>query len=70
MVSSDLYMQLVKNQDKEKYGKIILFENRLFVVCKDSLLELLSIQIEGKKRMNSSDFLRGYRFTNDMVLGR
>ena len=70
MVSSDLYKQLVKNQDKEKYGKIILLENRLFVVCKDSLLELLSIQIEGKKRMNSSDFLRGYRFTNDMVLGR
>ena len=70
VVGSDLYKQLVKNQDKEKYGKIILFENRLFVVCKDSLLELLSIQIEGKKRMNSSDFLRGYRFTNDMVLGR
>ncbi|MCC6289048.1 MAG: methionyl-tRNA formyltransferase [Chitinophagaceae bacterium] len=31
-------------------------------VCNDGWIEVLDIQLEGKKRMNIGDFLRGYRF--------
>lgn len=64
------YKELVKNEDIDKYGKLIFSDNRLFVICKDSLLELLDIQLEGKKRMSSKDFLRGYRLDTDIILGR
>jgi methionyl-tRNA formyltransferase len=36
--------------------------NRLFAGCGDkSLIELLELQIEGKKRTSAADFIRGYR---------
>lgn len=47
-------------------GEIILMKDRLLVSAKDSLLEILSLQPAGKKRMETSAFLRGYhplRFT-------
>ena len=34
----------------------------LKLACADGHLQLLDIQLEGKKRMNAKDFLRGYRF--------
>ncbi|GAB3416773.1 methionyl-tRNA formyltransferase [Niabella aquatica] len=34
----------------------------LKLACGDGYLQLLEIQLEGKKRMNAEDFLRGYRF--------
>lgn len=34
----------------------------LYLACTDGFLELEEIQLEGKKRMNVNDFLRGYRF--------
>jgi len=30
--------------------------------CKDGFIHILDLQLEGKKRMNVEDFLRGYRF--------
>ena len=32
-----------------------------FVGCRDSSLELIEVQIEGKKRMSAKDFVNGYR---------
>jgi methionyl-tRNA formyltransferase len=32
-----------------------------FVGCGNSSLELFEVQIEGKKRMSSQDFINGYR---------
>lgn len=34
----------------------------LHLACSDGWLNLLEIQLEGKKRMQTEDFLRGYRF--------
>lgn len=39
--------------DKKSYLKF---------ACKDGFLHVLTLQIEGKRRMNIADFLRGYRF--------
>ena len=35
-------------------------KKRLFVSTGDAVLEILELQVEGKKRMSAGDFLRGY----------
>lgn len=42
-------------------GEIIVEKNTLLVMCKDELIELLIIQLPGKKAMSVNDFLRGNR---------
>jgi len=47
--------------EKNTPGSVIECEGgKLFIATADYALELLEIQLEGKKRMNVSDFLRGY----------
>jgi methionyl-tRNA formyltransferase len=36
-------------------------KQRLSLCCRDGWVDLLEVQLEGKKRMNTGDFLRGYR---------
>jgi len=44
--------------------------DHLFVGCgADTSLELLELQLEGKKRTSASDFLRGYRPQSGEKLG-
>ena len=40
-------------------GLIKIIDAKLFVACLDYYLELIEVQIEGKKRMKSADFLLG-----------
>lgn len=40
-------------------GSLILSGGRLFVVCGWGVLELLELQLEGKKQMQTAEFLRG-----------
>ncbi|MCH5227607.1 MAG: methionyl-tRNA formyltransferase [Muribaculaceae bacterium] len=42
-------------------GELIILKNRLLVSTGDSLLEILSLQPAGKKRMEAAAFLRGYQ---------
>lgn len=41
-------------------GVIIADKGHLYVRCEDGLLELLTVQLAGKKRMNAHDFLNGF----------
>lgn len=41
-------------------GETVSDSNRLFIVCGDNMLEILSLQPSGKKRMVASAFLLGY----------
>lgn len=42
-------------------GTLQIFEDgRLIVCCGEDALELLEVQLEGKKRMQTAEFLRGY----------
>ena len=45
-------------------GTFVVEGNRLFVNTADNLLELEEIQLAGKKRMASRDFLNGTRDAN------
>ncbi len=49
---------IYENADKE-FGRTVAVNGRLFVICKDSMLELIEVQMEGKKRMDAVSFLRG-----------
>ena len=39
---------------------------KLFIACNDAKLEILSLQLAGKKRMSTAEFLRGFEL-NDIV---
>lgn len=42
-------------------GEITVKEGRLLVACADNMLEILELQISGKKRMLVRDFLNGFK---------
>lgn len=44
----------------EKPGQLVDVDNRLYVQCRDGLLELLELQLPGTKRLSGIDFLNGY----------
>ena len=46
----------------EEAGSIIT-DHKTYVkfACKDGYLDILDLQLEGKKRMGVADFLRGYK---------
>ena len=45
-------------------GEISETKKELFVGCLNSVLQILEIQLEGRKRMSVEDFLRGYSLNN------
>ena len=53
-----------------RYGSLIQSKNRLFVFCKDGLLEILKMQLAGKKAMSSTEFLRGFKIESTDILER
>ncbi|HEV2398237.1 MAG TPA: methionyl-tRNA formyltransferase [Candidatus Sulfotelmatobacter sp.] len=57
-------------QEPLPLGELIAKANRLFVGCaQNSSLELLELQIEGKKRTQVRDFVQGYRISSGEKLG-
>ena len=52
-------------------GQIAVDGSRLFVGCgKDTTLELIEIQLEGKRRMTAKEFINGYRPQSNDHLGK
>lgn len=51
-------------------GEVIECSDRLIVACGDNrCIEIIELQLEGKKRMTSSAFLNGYKLEKGLVLG-
>ena len=48
-------------------GAVVVDGGRLFVACADRLLEILSLQLAGRKRMTASEFLRGYDMSASLI---
>ena len=46
---------------KSNPGEIIIEKKRMFVKCGNGIIEVLSLQPAGKKRMDTSAFLLGYK---------
>jgi methionyl-tRNA formyltransferase len=50
-------------------GELLAEGDHLFVGCGEDALEVLEVQLEGKKRMSASDFIHGYRPQNGEKVG-
>jgi methionyl-tRNA formyltransferase len=51
-------------------GQIFVDGQRIVVCCaRDTWVELVELQLEGKKRMTASEFLRGTQLVSGMRLG-
>jgi len=51
-------------------GKMFSHERRLFAACGgNTVLEVLELQPEGRKRMDAASFLNGYRLSDSDILG-
>ncbi len=51
-------------------GELQVEGDRLLVGCRESLLELVEIQMEGKKRMAAGEFLRGFQVKSGERVGQ
>jgi methionyl-tRNA formyltransferase len=51
----------IKKINKYKEGDFFIEDKKLFMQCKKNSLEIIKIQPEGKKILNYSDFIRGYK---------
>jgi methionyl-tRNA formyltransferase len=63
-------MRLVDAPAAAEAGVMLVDRDRLLVGCGErTLLELLEVQMEGKKRMGAAEFLRGYQVRTGERLG-
>ena len=49
-------------------GQVIDSDGRLIIACKTGAVEILTLQAEGKKAMNASDYLRGNPIEKNTVI--
>ena len=63
-------MPLEENSDKEK-GTVVIDDDVMKIVCGDGkMIKVTELQPEGKKRMSTSDYLKGNVKLNGVVLGK
>ena len=49
------------NVSGKKAGEVVIENKKPYVVCGEGAVELIEVQLEGKKRVNACDFIRGYK---------
>lgn len=57
-----IYKTRVIEKENTSPGKIIQEKKNLFIEFGKDILEILELQLEGRKRMNAEEFLRGFKF--------
>jgi methionyl-tRNA formyltransferase len=57
-----VYKTAVLQKENASPGKIIPSKKNLVIECGTNSLEILELQVEGRKRMGTGEFLRGFRF--------
>ena len=59
-----------KDMTKAEKGTVIKAEeDELLVLSSNSILKINELQLEGKKRMSTADFLRGFKIERGTILG-
>lgn len=67
MAGSMLKIYKTKKTDRKSTGipgEVMIERKRLYVNCRDSMLEIVELQQSGKKRMDTASFLNGYHRDN------
>lgn len=57
-----IYKTTIIKKENTSAGKIVQEKKNLFVECGKDMVEILALQLEGRKRMSAEEFLRGFRF--------
>lgn len=57
---------LSKNLSLHPSGQIVIQGSRFLVCTSDNLLEIKELQLEGKKRLKASDFIRGLKKSSEL----
>ncbi|KAA3617389.1 MAG: methionyl-tRNA formyltransferase [Calditrichaeota bacterium] len=59
-----LQSEVIISPKKESAGKIIEVTDKSFsIACENNAIKILQVQLEGKRKMTSRDFLNGYKLT-------
>jgi methionyl-tRNA formyltransferase len=61
-------IDLKQSEEKISPGKMRSFDNKIFVGCKDSSIEVLTLQLEGKKPTDAKTFLNGHKNVDNELL--
>ncbi len=65
---SEVRSSFVGSQVGVHPGTITTNSGKLYVSCGDGFVEIIELQLEGKKKLASSDFLRGARIESGIQL--
>lgn len=61
--------QIVDIDTKDKQNGSVIDEKNFIVACKDKAVKLVTVQLEGSKKMSAEDFLRGRKIDRGTILG-
>lgn len=65
----NVVFHLEQNNNKNLAGTLLFENNSIKIITIDGYLEVLELQLEGKKRMNNLEFINGYKnFHMDLLL--
>lgn len=53
--------QKTGRKSSTKTGEVVIEKSHLFIACADEYVEIIELQLEGKKRVSTEEFLRGLR---------
>lgn len=57
----DVIFHKEKNSNENLSGTILIKNNTIKLITYDGFLEVLELQLEGKKRMSNLEFINGYK---------
>ena len=63
-----LRTRIADMDEKKAPGTVLLNGTRMFVACDDGFIEVMELQLEGRKRMESADLFRGLRVEGTISL--
>lgn len=61
-------VEIVNHEKGLQSGTITTQNNEILIACKDDCIKLISLQLEGKKRMSSKDLLNGFSFNEYKIV--
>ena len=61
--SLKIFQSKLAEEDTNYSGQIKVSKNQILIGCKDGWLEILELQLEGKKRMPIHEFLNGFNLS-------
>jgi methionyl-tRNA formyltransferase len=69
----DIMLKVLRSRRRRESGapgEVLGSEDEMIVACGDGAVEIVELQLEGRRKMSAREALRGYRLTRGELLGR